>query len=304
MSARRTFIHLAAVAGAVLVTFAFAPLAHAAEDVDVRISGLDSSMIAGGRGDSFTTVLRNRSGKTGYQHVQRVFHIRLGGLTPDGLRFARGGFNLLAVESAGPGAVRVVDPFPVQLTPEGDRGSIATGQYQIQFTSAAPQGTATVIFEAVSAGQSLGSASDSVRVRGLANQPEKTKPVPTVAVPPLTPGAQPSLAPLDDEVAGAAGGSGMPVIFYVLGALMVAAGGGILWLLFRERQPTLVGAQHSDPTYPSGGHGPPTSPYPTPSLYPTAVLPAIRDARAPGHEGSHRLDATHELGANPGRPRP
>jgi hypothetical protein len=303
MSARRTFSHLAAVAGAVLVAFAFAPPAHAAESVDVRMNGLDSSMIAGGRFDSFTTVLRNRSRKIGYQHVQRVFHIRLGGLTPDGLQLARGRAPL-AVEPAGPGAVRAVDPFPVQLTPEGDRGSIATGQYQIQFTSAAPQGRAIVIFEAVSGGQSLGSASDSLNVRGLATNPEKTKPVPTVAVPPLTPGAQPSLAPLDDEVAGAAGGSGMPVIFYVLGALMVAAGGGILWLLFRERQPTLVGAQHPDPTYSSGGHRPAPSPYPSPSLYPTAVLPAIRDPRVPGHEGSHRLDATHELGANPGRPRP
>ena len=41
MSARRTFSRLAAVAGAVLVAFAFAPPAHAAEDVDVRMSGLD-----------------------------------------------------------------------------------------------------------------------------------------------------------------------------------------------------------------------------------------------------------------------
>ena len=82
----------------------------------------------------------------------------------------------------------------------------------------------------------------------------------------------------------------MPSILYVLGAILLVFGGGILWLLFRRPKPAATDG------YPPADYEParaPTLGYPMPArhaasppnagapLNPTTVMPAIRDGWTP-----------------------
>ncbi len=302
MLARRMLPGLVVAAGVTLITLALAAPAFAA-DVEVRINGLASTMIMG-RPDGFSGSVQN-NGNESYPGVQRVITIWLDGLTAEGVVVERTqprGFGPLPAQSAGDGEVRIADPLQLPLSNDGRRDTITT-QYRIVFTQAAPPGEATVIFEAFAAGQSLGSDSDKVEVRGpRGSEPSPTKdpvhtdPPPTGGV--ATPG---SLAPIDGDVAGASGGDsgGVPVIFYVLGGVLVLAGGAILWLLFHGPRPALVDSGYADgPDYQG-----PVPRHAGFSMHPTAVLPTVHGPYPPPAGGTHEVEPTRDLRGNPGRPR-
>jgi hypothetical protein len=284
-------------AGVTLMTLALATPANAA-DVEVRLEGLPSRMTIGDA-DSFAGRVQNNGDET-FEAVQRVIVVRMDGLTPEGVRIARGGFGgALHQEASGDGEVRFVDPL--QLPLGNNRRDTLESRYQIRFTEAAQPGQAEVVFEAFAAGQSLGSDSDQIEVRlPRGALPSPTKPVHTDAPPTGGVVAEPSgLAPIDGDVAGASGdqAGGVPVIFYVLGGVLVLAGGAILWLLFHGPRPALVDSGYAgDP-----GHQGPAPRHARFDMHSTAVLPAVRGPHAP--PGGAPEEHTRDLRGNPGRPR-
>jgi len=298
MSATRILPRLAAVAGAIVVTFAFASPAHAA-DVEVKLSGLSSSMTAGGRADDFSATLENK-GKEAFLQVRRVFVIRLDGLTTDGVSLDRSSqpdFGDLSEEQAGPGEVRFTEPFAVPLPPQGRRDTVTT-RYRIKFESGAPNGHATVTFAAfaVGRGENLGTASDTVNVKGGVEPTATPSETPAADASTLAPPAgQPGAG---GEVAAANGApeSSIPWIFYVLGTVLVASGGAILWLLFGGPRPALVDPEYAG-AVPAAGSYEPAHHYPGHDLQSTAVLPTVRDPYGARHGAGPEQDATRDLHA-------
>jgi hypothetical protein len=278
--------------GAVLASFALATPAHAEGEVDVNMSGLNGSITAGGRGDNFTVRLRNETDRE-LTFVRRVFTVRLDGLTPEGVRMS-GRFGELQKQASGNGEVRLVDLIQVSLGPEGRSRDDDNRTYQIAFTDQAPGGRASVVVSAVQGNQLLGSDDDSVNVRGEDRDDRTTEP-PTTTEPPLTGSTQPAqtFAPVDGGPVAAVdtSGSGIPIIFYVIGALLVGAGGFILWLLFREPRPALVDAGPVTDTYRPAHLSHPVYPPPAgprPPTPPTAVMPAVRSPQVDPHVPQHR----------------
>lgn len=297
MLARRTLPGLAVAAGVTLMTLAFASPALAA-DVEVRINAPSSITI--GRTDDISGSVQN-NGKETFFAVQRVITIRLDGLSPEGVQVSlpRGGD--LPKESSGGGEVRFVDPVQLPLGSEGRRDTI-TSRYLIRFTEVAPPGDGRITLEAFAADQSLGSDTDEFTVRApRGSQPSPTKPVHTDPAPTGGIVASPSnLAPIDGDIAGASSDSGgVPVIFYVLGGVLVLAGGAILWLLFHGPRGALVDSNYADgPDY--------QGPVPRHAQFdghPTAVLPTVRSPYTSPAGGGPGADPTRDLRGNPGRPR-
>ena len=281
----------AAAGCAVFASLALAAPAHAAGEVDVRISNLSSQFTPGGRSDSFTVRFSNDDEDNEYVGIRVVFTIRLNGLSSDGVRVSRRLGGDLPKEATGSGEVRLTDPFRLRLNREDRAGDSQTHQYQIQFTSGAPGGRAELVAEAFLGDRLLGSADDNLNVRGEpAPSSEQTTeaPVTTPAQPGAT-GPQITLAPVDPNPVSAArdADGGVPTIFYVLGGVLVVAGAVILWMLFRGPRPALVDARGAT-VYPdttggyqdtTGGYRParlshpvyPPPAYPRPQAPPTAV---------------------------------
>lgn len=290
MSATRRMSRLGAVlAGVVVAVGVIATRAEAAEgDVAVRLSGVASSVTAGGRPDTFSIRLSNET-KERIGQVRRVIVIELDGLTTDGVVVARGNAQL-PTEQIGPGLVRAVDYLAVDLAPNKRPGSAVTEGFAILFTQDAPAGRARITAEAWGASGRLGSDSDNIRIRAqnprpgqtTSNRPTPTTTPPTVP-PPVTQEAQPSLAPLEgvsDAASAPRGGNGLPTTLYLLGGVLVAMGGAIIWLLVR-RPATDAGGQTG--AYPvvvpyQPAHSAERARRP---LDPTAILPTVRPAQQP-----------------------
>lgn len=274
MPTRKVLRRLAAAsaAGAVVATLAFAAPAHAEDAVAVNISGLASTLNAGSRGDGFSVRMQNRT-KTEIFPIRKTFVIRLEGLTAESVRITRGNLPLPA---SGSGEVRVIDPLPVRLGPDGKNGDSQSTSYGIQFAEGAPAGRASVTFEAYIGQNLLGSDSASVTVKSGQGAATPTKsPVATGPGVILTfeTAAPVSIAPITENQ-GLASGGGIPIAFYLIGALLVGVGGVILWLLFRPGHALVEGpAAGDEPPPPSLGY--PTPRHAAPDMRPTAVFPAV-----------------------------
>jgi hypothetical protein len=237
---RRAGVITAAAAAAVLCV---ASPAHADGQVDVSISGLSSSMTAGARADSFTVRLQNKT-KAEIFPVRTTLVVRLTGLTTGQVRITRGGFPLANQQSAS-GEVRAVDTLPVSLGPDGKARDSSSVGYGIQFLLGTPSGRADIGAIASVGSTVLGSTSRSTTVKGGASAAPTTTPEATLSPDPTATTSQDvGFSPLNEppSQAAVAASSGVPVIFYILGAILVAVGGTILWLLFRPR-PALVAGQ-------------------------------------------------------------
>ncbi|HLT11893.1 MAG TPA: hypothetical protein VK028_14005, partial [Micromonosporaceae bacterium] len=167
--------------------------------------------------------------------VQTVFTIQMPGLPADGVLMSQGGVPL--ARSGGDGAVVFTSGLNVRLAPRRDRGDTTRNQYQIVFTDWVPSGRAEVIAEAFLNGERLGGGRDQIRVRGGQGAPPTTTPpntdpgiIPTFAKP-----SEVSLAPLEDTSPLADFDPGLPPYFYLLGVVLLATGGALLWLLYRQR---------------------------------------------------------------------
>lgn len=304
MSATRMLARLAA-AAAVAVTAVFAVAAgsaHAAVgEVRVNLNDLDGRLQVE-ESDRFRVSLSNRT-RTPIGGITLVIDVRLTGLTSDGVRLSGGGAGGLTPQDQG-GFVRFISPHTFDLGRRGER----TVDYEIQFTQAAPSGEARVTATAFQNQSLLGTDTDSVTVRG-GGQPvpttapatptaEPTTEQPTEAPPTIDVGAGPLTGGGDDSP-----GGGVPVILYVLGAILVAVGGAILWLLLRKNplltQGAGVGATSAGPYRPS--HAAQTRIFPSAHANPTAVMPAV-DPNLPPPVDPHLPPPVDPWGERPDPP--
>jgi hypothetical protein len=310
MSTTRVFARLGVTVGAAVATLWVASPAFAADPVSTDINGLSSNFTAGaGRQDSFRADMQNNTDNE-IQPVRRVIVVRLAGVTPDSVRIYQGSMPL-PLQSGGRDEVAAADFLQVRLAPKGKHGDSSSQNFGIQFTSSAPNGKGEVIFQAYRGQQLLGSTARNVTIKGGLAQstPSATpsRPAPTAsieAVPPPTDsqgGSTVAVAPIagDKTASYTPAGSGIPVVLYVLGAVLVAAGGAILWLLFRQRAALVAG--HPPATYepvrasplgypdqaPTLGYPQVAPPLPTPrsaqtaNVQSTAIMPAVPGTAAP-----------------------
>jgi hypothetical protein len=292
MSTSRRITRLAAATalGVVLAGTVAAP-AFAEDTIGVGLSGVPSSFTAGGRADSFTVSLRNNSSGP-VTNVTMRFTVSLNGLTSSQVRIRIGGADL-PMQDSGPGQVVAADPRSHDFLLRGMRTEIG---YSIEFLTGAPSGRANFTATAFS-GKVLGTASDSIAVKGagVAPSPTQTTPVPTDPASPdngvvANPSSIPT-GPLADNSTHIPddGSGGIPIGLYIMGAVLVGVGGVILWLLFKQRPAAVASADLPTGEY---DQAPPTLGYPaaratvTPprssSLAPTAQLPALRGSVLPG----------------------
>jgi hypothetical protein len=282
-------------AGAVLALAAPA----AAQNGDVKVTiGLGSSVTAG-RTTSLNVTTSNTTNQV-FLTVRRVIVIQLPGLTENQvtLTASHDGLTSLSRSMGSDGSIRFEDRLPFRLASEQKGSSdTRTTNFTLKFDTGAPSGDATVTVYAFNGNAQLGSASDQISVRGGTGQTTTTPPATT---PPATESASPDAAgpgagaeqtegPL---LSGAAGG--IPTILYILGAVLLAIGGGILWLLFRR--PAEESATGAYPTVPSAGrhsHRPD----------PTTVMPTVRDPHTPppGVDPWAPVDPTREFPRHPPR---
>ncbi len=283
LNLRRLATISAAVAAAVLATLALASTpAYAADAVEVNIGGV-SGNVPGGR--TFLQVSFTNKSNNALSNVQSVITIHLDGMPSDGVVVQKTLGAELGASPAGDGTVRFIDPAAFDL-PKNNRRQVS---YFVQFTSSAPPGKASITVEAYQGGNRLGGDSVSTTLRGGANasrtSPTKTTPPNTNPgiVPTFEAGPTFSLAPLPE--ASELINADVPWTLYLLGGLLVALGGVILFLLFRQRgsKPEQQYGAEEYATAESDHMRPPSLGYPTasPGMRPTAVLPNVRDAEPP-----------------------
>lgn len=280
---RRLATTVAASVGAVLTTLALATPAHAADTVEVNLSGISGTITAGARGvDNLSATFVNR-GNAAITSIQGVFTIHLDGMPADGVRVVRALGSELPAQSADAGSVQLTDPGTFELLRNGRR----TINYQLQFTATAPAGKASITFEAYSGGNRLGGDSATVTIKSNAT-PQLTSSAPPTTPPNTDPGLIPTFTagpsvglggPGQDQTA-ISDESGVPVSLYVMGGLLIAVGGIVLWLLFRRQKPLADVGGYPTSEYDQGR---PTLGYPrhAATMHPTAVLPVVRDPEPP-----------------------
>jgi hypothetical protein len=277
----------AALVASVVGALSFAAPALAEGEVDVNMGGLDSS-IDPGDDDNFTVRLRNRTEQQ-FQPLRVVFTIRLNGLEPQHVRI-NSAFGELT-EQGGGGQIRLAQGY--FLNQEGRRNSSITIPYRIAFTNSIPGGRAEVTAQAVFGDQVLGTDQDEIEIEGQP-APSQTTGAPTATQGPVAEASGPPLAPVDgQQSASAQQDSGTPTVLYILGGMLVVAGGVMLWLLFRRprRQPALVG----------GAPGPDTGPFIAPSRLSHPIYPPPNPRQATPPTAPLWSTPTSPLGSAPAR---
>jgi hypothetical protein len=289
---RRLATITAAVVAAVLATLALASTpAYAADAVEVNIGGVSGSA-PGGR--TFLQVSFTNRSNNSLSNVHSVITIHLDGMPSDGVVVQKTLGSQLGGSPAGEGTVRFTDPAAFDL-PKNNRRQLS---YLVQFTSSAPSGKASITVEAYQGGTRLGGDSVSTTLRGGAVNPERTSSTKTTPpntnpgiVPTFEAGPSYSLAPLPqaNELINA----DVPWSLYLLGGLLVALGGVILFLLFRRQRGPKPAQQYGPTEHATEEFDqarPPSLGYPTvsPVMRPTAVLPSVRDAEPPERPSRRR----------------
>lgn len=285
----------ALVAGAVLALAAPA----AAQDGDVKVTMGLSSRVTAGQTTSLNVTTSNTTSQP-ILTVRRVIVIQLPGLTANQVSLVANhdALTSLTRSQESDGTVRFDDRLPFRLAAEQKGNSDQrTTNFSLKFDSTSPSGDATVTVAAVNGSDQLGSASRTISVRG-GSGPVTTTPPPTSASPTDTTsdlaqatGAGPAQT---DEPLLSSGSGGIPTILYILGAVLLAIGGGILWLLFRRpAEETATGAYPTAPR--AGRHTRPPAP--------TSVMPTIRDPGPPppGVDPWAPTDPTREFPRHPPR---
>jgi hypothetical protein len=296
-------------AGAALAAIAVASPAWAAGEVTARISGLNSTLTAGGRGDGFTATLTNNT-KNIYTDVRRVMLIQMGGLTAAEVHVSRSfngqPFGNLVTQSMGAGVVRIVDESPAVLGTGGRRGASVNASYQLSFDAQTPAGQASMVLQAYS-GQSLLANSDPRQITIKSSVTAFPTDTPS-APPPVTDAptaAADSPAPqvvLPTKAAGPqVGDFGLGWPLYIFGALMVLGGGAALYFLVIRKPPTLdePGETYGEDRWtPTGPLAPPSGPM----LPPSGRRPVFIGPDGPAGPG-HPPTGQAPMPGGPGVPR-
>ena len=289
MSANRTLRRTAAALGIATATALAALLpasaALAADDVEVSLSGLNSTQTAGDQTpDTFSVRFQNHTKQT-FSNVHAAFLVEVPGLPPESVRILHNDREL-ARSTNSAGVVFTEDEPVSQLPLLPGRSVQPRTPYTVVFDASTPAGHGKLTAFALVNGQQMGSDASSFNLRSAVGAtPSHTpshSPSAAATVPvPLPSGAQQPVAPLNGQgrtTPLSGDGSGVPVILYILGGILVAMGGAILWMLFRR--PRAAGDEPEfamvDPT-----PVPPTLGYPAGprASAPTATLPVVHEQR-------------------------
>jgi hypothetical protein len=297
MSTSRVLSRFAVVAaGLVLATVGLAVPANAADTIEVKLGGVNSSMTAGSRSDSFSATFRNNSNNT--LDVRIFLAVKLNGLTNDQVRIVRAPGSELPHQESG-GQIVFNDPATIAFLPHGGPRTVT---YTIQFISGAPSGRATLTAEAAQGTNPVGSDNKTISVKGApaTGAGRSATPTPTASSAATNPGGtaaggQPVVTPTvslhQKEGILAADSGGVGPGLYIIGALLVGVGGVILWLLFRRSKG--IGREYAGGApvggFPTGGYDsvPPSLGYPTgrapmhANTQPTTHMPNLRAATVP-----------------------
>lgn len=270
--------------------------AFAASPVAASIGNLSSAIVAGAPAEGFQVTMQNRT-RNEITSIRRVLVLRASGLSVAHIRGVTISAQPLSVQQGASGEVRAVDSQLVRLGPSGKDGDDLRTEYTIELDASAPATRTEVIFQAYRESQLLG-----FTVKTIAVKPGKSSPTPSVsasATPSLAPTSGPAIVPVDAgppvaplESPQAAGGDkeggGIPAILYILGTVLVAMGGAILWVLIRQRPAPAGAPDHPTAAYrpvPRHAFGHPVPPSPPSNTTPTATMPTIGQPppAGPGH---------------------
>jgi hypothetical protein len=272
---RRILIRLAASAGAalaaLLATLIIATPAFA--DVRTSLTFVSGDFVADHPKGFFSTVTNTDNVP---HKVHRVISLRMNGLGPGAVHLTRQDGAELILYYVGGSTLRAVDePFTLQAS-SNRRGTVNIGPYTLLFTSQAPSGKATLSVEVDEGDRRLANASRGITVKGglTGATPKQTiSPEPSISGDPVQAilGQEGTLPPLPDEHPVPLHDGGLPWFLYVIGGILVAGGGGLMYWLWQSRQvdaaaqfgvpaQVLSGRHHRDP----GVHAP------------TAILPVVR----------------------------
>jgi hypothetical protein len=259
-------VRLAASAGAALAGLLATLIVATPAFADVRTSiSFASGAFYADHPKGFISTVSN--GDNVSHKVHRVISLRMSGLAPGAVHLTRQDGAEFSLNFVGRSTLQAVDE---SFIIEARRASFAT--YTLLFTAQAPSGKATLSVEVYEGDKRLANASRGITVRGLGATPRRTvSPEPSISGDPVEAilGQEGTLPPLPDDRPVPAG-DGVPWFLYVVGALLVAGGGGLMFWLWQSRHAeaavlgvpaqVLSGRHHRDP----GTHTP------------TATLPVVR----------------------------
>lgn len=231
MSFARRFATLAsAVAAALAVLLVIATPARAEGEVDVSIDGLSGSVRAGASSEDFRATFTNESNSP-IPGVYVVVAVSFPGAPTEDIHVQRSRGADLPSQVTGDGVIAFTDPAPFDLGRGGGNGRRRV-DFFLSFGDSVPQGEAVVTVAAYAAAGLLGSASQTIEVRGSGTRTTAPNTDPGF-VPTFTPGPTYSVAPLNDADDLALRSSNVPKTVYVLGSLLVVMGLVTLILIFR-----------------------------------------------------------------------
>ncbi|HET6214978.1 MAG TPA: hypothetical protein VFE14_19080, partial [Micromonosporaceae bacterium] len=235
---------------ALLVTALIASPAQAA-DVDLRLSGMPSSMSAGGSGAQLVAAIRNTSRET-ILGIQLTYVLRLEGVRADQVHL--GNVQL----SGDSGELQGSEVIPALLA---SRRTVDINR-ELRFLTGAPSGRARLTLDVALRQDGQWRRADSATANTTVRGKATATATPTAAVDPvLTPGdvvptETVAAAPPGNRLTANSGSIHWPL--YLIGFLLLVGGGGAAAMLLLRRQPD------TDPAagYPGAGPYPDAGPYP------------------------------------------
>jgi hypothetical protein len=271
---KRMILRLAASAGAALAALLATLILATPAFAEVRTSLTFSSgdFFPDHPGSFFSTV--SNTDKVAHT-LHRVISLRMNGLSPDAVHLTRQDGAEFALHSVGGSTLQAVDePFFIGVA-STRRGTMNFARYTLLFTSQAPTGKATISVEVFEGDKRLANASRGITVKGFAGPTPKhtLSPEPSISGDPVQAilGQQGTLPPLPDEHPVPLHESGLPWFLYVIGGILVAGGGGLMYWLWQNRQAEAA-AQFGVPAQALTGRH-----HRDPALHtPTAILPVVR----------------------------
>jgi hypothetical protein len=287
---RRALVRIMVAAVIGLAVWIPASVASAADPCcQVALGGIPGQFTAGGDAKTFTSTMRFDSQQQGreFQSISAKFTFQVQDIDRGQIKFARqqgNGWRNISVSGHGH-AFTATDRF-TQLGPLSGGGGAINSTYRLSFGDKVKSQAVSITILATAGGNGHGGQQAKAgpyqtSVGGTVLTPTPTAtakpnpvvtPTPTVTTAPPSPvGQAPSVigAPAGAQSDGGSSGGGVAWIAYIVGALLLIGGVGVIGTMLWRRGAQPVAAQWTDPsgydagpTYPTQAFGtPPTQAY-------------------------------------------